>query len=493
MAQQVVFNAKELSDVYALKVLYDHLVSESFEHNLFFTGSVDDNRSREVLDSAPILGDDSSIDVVVNTISDIGNRQFGNMRVGIDTALLKNCAKPLSKSEKRELRTKYNIDSSKPVMVIGYANGSSEELELIKNFHKDASIYLVGSVSKLNLPEEMLESVHFVTQHGILKDYYAIADLSLNAHNLHRNHFPLHNFIEATEGGPLFMVPSINTKQYGYKELVKLGVIQECQDITDIVDKVRVYLSDFKGNLKHVRNRNKHIQNSRTKYLPLMKNVVLQTLGEAVNVPSFDEVNVSNLRSLVSVMHADSNWGRHISDDTTEDKFIFKPSRKENFLKPILLDSYFSSRHSFSKYIKTHLGEEALKGIKTTYLEKTSPANNYMPIISSLKHQFINDEEINLQGLNPYGIIPKINQINYESTGQKKLINEDISELSHFSIHGEKIPYIYSSKIGLSKTFEDLKKSGNNEERTSHLDRYLGLITPSMIEKAQEMYKALKN
>ncbi|RMF54380.1 hypothetical protein D6745_05450, partial [Candidatus Woesearchaeota archaeon] len=86
----VLFQVRELADLYALKTLYDflseHLPENGLNANLFFGGSINTERSREVLASSPTAEQlNDSIDAVVGCYSDIGD--CGDL--SIDISILK--------------------------------------------------------------------------------------------------------------------------------------------------------------------------------------------------------------------------------------------------------------------------------------------------------------------------------------------------------------------------------------------------------------------
>ena len=76
--KNLLLHVRELADLYALKSLYDYLAQKraegSLDARIFFGGSIDSERSREVLQNAPTRDQfqNSSIDAVVSCYSDMG-------------------------------------------------------------------------------------------------------------------------------------------------------------------------------------------------------------------------------------------------------------------------------------------------------------------------------------------------------------------------------------------------------------------------------------
>ena len=71
-------HVRELADLYALKTLYNYITQKradgSLDAKVFFGGSIDSERSREVLQNVPTRDQfqNSSIDAVVSCYSDMG-------------------------------------------------------------------------------------------------------------------------------------------------------------------------------------------------------------------------------------------------------------------------------------------------------------------------------------------------------------------------------------------------------------------------------------
>ncbi|MBI4016330.1 MAG: hypothetical protein HY363_01400 [Candidatus Aenigmarchaeota archaeon] len=136
----------------------------------------------------------------------------------IDASLLKNSALQLTKEQKESLRKKHNVVDKNKIAVISYTPASDCHsfkyiLEIIAALRGACLFYLVGETKIEHIPFDYREQVFCVNKKGILKDFYAIADVAINAENLHPRDITLHNFVEATEGGPLFMIKPKNTAQ----------------------------------------------------------------------------------------------------------------------------------------------------------------------------------------------------------------------------------------------------------------------------------------
>ncbi len=300
---RVLFNSGELADIYALRTLYDYVASQSLDVQLVFDGGGRhghlSTRQEEVLRGVPI-SDSGRADLRVSTISDIrSGGRAGDLLV--DIAILKNCAVPLSEEEKRALRAKYSVPSDLPVVVVGFAYPSSELSDLVGSLQDRARIYLVGHA---DAPGSANENVVVVAKHGVLKDYYALADAAVNAENLRHTSRPLHNFVEATEGGPLFMVPS-DCAQYGYLQLVRAGVIRECYSFKGLLEQLSAYLRN-PDRATHVERRSAHVAITRHAYLPVILSHIRNLLGQGQPLPSDLIVESGNFGT--RLMHPDSRW-----------------------------------------------------------------------------------------------------------------------------------------------------------------------------------------
>lgn len=360
--RNILLRVRELSELYALKTVYDYIAQKtesSLNGRVFFCGSIDSERSREVLQNAPARRrlELPSLDAVVSCYSDIG----GGGDLEIDSSILKNCVAPMSDSDKVDLKKKYGVELSGPVLVIGYASPSPDVIKVVQAASKHATVYLVGDGKQENyhLNPEAKARVHTIEKHGVLKDYYAMADVAINAHNLRHTSAPLHNFVEATEGGCLLMVPSSNTAQYGYKQLVTAGVIVECADLDDLAARAEYSLRNFDrdSNTRIVEARARHLTQSRDRYLPVIFSKIMGLIEEDIRILDSEDLEITLEEGRMRIMHPDSNWGQCYSP------FAINLDRsKEHFaLLHNILESYDSGIFESSKYLfPTEISEESL-------------------------------------------------------------------------------------------------------------------------------------
>src|SRR3989344_5689170 len=350
--KNILLQVRELADLYALKTLYDYLAQNAQEGivdvRLWLGGDIYSDRSREVLQNIPLKeqAKHSSIDTVVSCYSDLG----GSGDVEIDIYLLKNCVVPLSPEEKKELKQKYRVTSQEPVVVISYASPSSEVTKLIETVSKYATVYVVGSGNKedYKLSSEAERKVHVVRRHGVLKDYYALADAAINASNLFPSTSPLHNFVEATEGGPLFMAFSTNSAQYGYRQLVEAGAIVECADAEDVATKVKAFLQYFEGKERITKARARHLAQSREKYLPVIAAQIQRSMGEEVEHYPDTDLIISLEGDKVRMMHPDSNWSSYNAINKLTlpaGQYFHSLLQNRESYKDIFLHSFSKSKH----------------------------------------------------------------------------------------------------------------------------------------------------
>jgi hypothetical protein len=314
--KKIVFEAGELADAYCLRTLYDALRERNFEERkdvkIYFRVSAL-NPFSSILKDGPI--DESSCELgtslYVQTYCDFKYKEHDSKNLSIDIAVLKNCALPMSCEEKEKVREILGIETERPVVVISY---SKCNLDLVYSFvnstQEFSEIYLIDG-HHYNLPKS--KNIHVVNLWGIMKAYYAVADVSVNAKNLVKNDYFLHNFVEATEGGPLFMVPPEEKyqRQYGYKELSELEVIKNCESPEDLTAKVSKYLQRpieqiREENEAHCGKRAEHILQTREKYLPIIESEIERMLaGEHSSSRELIVKNEGNGRIL---QHPDSWW-----------------------------------------------------------------------------------------------------------------------------------------------------------------------------------------
>lgn len=314
LTRTILLEADELADAYALRTLYDYLKFNSFEERndveLVFAK---DNAEHSVLEDCKFLEEDiSSDDLLIRTYSDINRILCADcIDLRIDISILKNCAFFLSSEEKLRLRWKYKLETEKPVLVVGYADCDERNVKtLVNEVSKLSRIYLMGDMST---PKGAI----VVKKYGILKDYYAMADASVNAANLVIDIDVMHNFVEATEGGPLFMVSPDEKyrKQFGYKELSRKKLIRNCRSFDDLLNKLVAYLDRpleeiIEEKREHLGKRVRHIMKSRDKYLPAIESLIEKILNEKAKTLKSGLILENNNYLL---RHPETDWG--VCDD----------------------------------------------------------------------------------------------------------------------------------------------------------------------------------
>lgn len=305
----VQFYVGELAEAYGLKTLYDYVKTVAMNADIFFYNGCSRSRSTEILAGCEQKFLATNIDLEVCGFADISHYSNDASRtLRVDLAILKNCAVPLTAEQKSQLRKKYGIDNARPVLVVGFADSSCELASVVEELCKEANIYLVGNQYDLPLNwHKIYGNFHTVTTHGVLKDYYAIADLAITACDLQKRTSHLHNFVEATEGGPLFLVKPGNTAQYGYKELKQAGAIQECDSLDELIKRASAFVRDFNGNEDHVVKRTTHIQETRKKYLPAIVAHMHWLLGRKIRIPKSD-LRLKDQRINQLLCHPDTKW-----------------------------------------------------------------------------------------------------------------------------------------------------------------------------------------
>ena len=264
--------------------------------------------------------------LILTGYSDIaGQTPFGRF-VAVDMAVLKSCAPPITKEKRAQLKRTYHVEEERPILVVGFPglatgiSGQSPVLdELVENLSNDAQIYFVGTLYSGSEHYSRL-GVKVIDCIGILKDYYAMADLAFIKNNLGPFEAHMHNFVEATEGGPLFVVPGITT-QYGYKQLVERRVIREARDLQDLIAQAKVYLRNPKR--EEVRQaRAEHIRETREVYLTDLLRFFKKILGLSEEPPTSDlmaqTIFIDNERGITEpfarVFHPETQW-THVTED----------------------------------------------------------------------------------------------------------------------------------------------------------------------------------
>lgn len=329
MTKKVLLNPNELADRYALKILYDWLTPLYAHRRLerrvqfaFYETPGDSPREQEVTGSAKKSAD-PICDLCIGCYSDVSDgleypdiaRTYPeNARtLGIDISILKNSAIPLKSETKKSLRTELGIIAGQPVAVISYPNQSVEIGKVINALWPYTNIYILNWSYPLcgllhGLPDGAMKKIHFVNEFGILKKYYACADLAFIGSNLAESYSYMHNFIEATENGPLFAIPPM-TRQYGFKELADVGVIRRCNDLDTLLTQSLEFVRHFKDNKEHCAKRSEHIRQTRRKYLPVIGSYVDYMLNMA-RKPLKSELKAVRFRNGqdIQLCHPSTSW-----------------------------------------------------------------------------------------------------------------------------------------------------------------------------------------
>jgi len=330
----VILQHDELAEFYALRTLYDYVQKKAPVFKCFFEkrpGSyVPAKLYNGLLISEWTVNEFNNGISLYSDVSFIPDNQGQVPRnLNIDISILKNSVKPLTLEEKLKLRSKYKVDSSKPVLVLSYVDSEvlKHEFELLREVGNSANIILVGSLTKSALKNrdrqeviDGLESlkqyshIKCVTADGVLRDYYALADAAINCANLvWNNEDQMHNFVEATEGGPLFMVKPAITSQYGFKELVDAGAIRLYNKTGRLIEAVARHLRNFKGNGAHHIARSQHLIGSRAKYLPVLVDCMDYMFNDSVQFPkNFAGLETETFKTgkgkIFRVYHRDTYW-----------------------------------------------------------------------------------------------------------------------------------------------------------------------------------------
>jgi DNA-binding transcriptional MerR regulator len=298
--------------------------SRDFAHLEKFNCCINESGVGECFKSDRCLSFDEKLTwsgVTVTGYSDVGSylQNRSERTIIIDHSILKNCVKPTTKEKKSELRKKYNIQEDKPVVVVGFGGfcfPSSLE-SIVRSLRKYNSVYLVGSVG-VNL--DLVDAKFRVNSEGVLKDYYALADVAMISKNTYLNvscESPLHNFVEATAGGPLFLVKPINTAQYGYRQLVQREVIREAQSADDLIAKIKKYLENPEEE-KVRAQRTQHLNSSRDLYLPEISRLLNRVINEsqeyfqsdllAETLPPTKSWFFKKYSSKIAIGHPETKW-----------------------------------------------------------------------------------------------------------------------------------------------------------------------------------------
>ena len=330
MATEVWLKPSELADVYALRTLYDYAVQAAPEMKLGFINATNlDGKDvpSHLLKGIPQSNDIRDHDNVITVHSDIGNHTRYPHLLEVDASLLKNSVIPKTDGERKKLRRKYSVRSAKPVLVISYSINSFEVLDIINAVKGLARVIMVGGTTRSDLEASRKEYaargkmqntsldnivMRYVTKRGFLRDYYALADASVNCCNLRPTASAMHNFVEATEGGPHFIVHPINPEQYGFKELKKARAIRAFRSKNILIRGLVQYLTHFHGREKTSQMRSEHLKCTRETYLPLILDYARHVFcgkkkpKSSLKVECLDDGH----QRIIRLTHPDTDWGR---------------------------------------------------------------------------------------------------------------------------------------------------------------------------------------
>jgi len=310
MLENLVLNVTELADTYGAVTLIDNL-GESY--NYYFPSTLDKTDLQILSKSIQEIKYNSQITESIEIIflSDIcphflnSNSEKG---LAIDLSILKAAKKPHTEEEKKLIMKKYGIEKKdKPLVVIGNTHYDGADLpKMIKGIEKYAQIIISGSNhSSLSLKEHFqISDVQEIGGYGILADLYSIADIVIPFDDARSKRMqPLHNFFEQTQGGPSFFIPPLNKEQYGFKYFKDNKLVFLCNHTEEIIEKVKNYAKNFKGNEIHQKKWLEHQKITEETYMPKIKNI-LNYLG----------TKKQNKNKYFQYKHSETNWGRNFPD-----------------------------------------------------------------------------------------------------------------------------------------------------------------------------------
>ncbi|MDP2750633.1 MAG: hypothetical protein Q8O89_07420 [Nanoarchaeota archaeon] len=286
----------DMASCYAQRTLYDHL-SENPIFNISLREEMHAVSNHNILPSS-LLTTEPGFSVGMH--HDFPTGKPAN--VEIDVAILKNCAKPYTEAQKAEIKTKFGIKKDETVITIGYPQTNAQLAKRIFDVFKNTKIFASGTSSCSF--ENYMSHVTF-TGLGLLKQAYAVADIALDGSCIDTSKNRMHNFVEMTEGGPLFFVPPTETRQYGYQTFVDIGIMNICKDAEEIIGRIKTYLENTEPD-EHVKKRAEHIQDAREKYLPVIESIILNKLGLADVIES--DLTITEINGCTRILHPESNW-----------------------------------------------------------------------------------------------------------------------------------------------------------------------------------------
>ena len=307
MEKKVLLYSRELSDTYALKTLEDYVTKNNTDINFVFNADKS-SREKEVIGNSHYAEFSYLYDLALIPLSDLlvaSSRIPSKKILGIDTALLKNCAEPIDHNKRKELRTQYDMQSELPIITIGYAHDDLDNVErIVSKFHKKSKIVVVDSYRK-----QFDHPVRAVEEVGALKDYYAMSDLNLSGKHFSKYKESLNNFVESTEGGPFYIIKPKKTGQYGYKELVSSGNIKEFHFLSYLIRDIEKYIKNFNPDitLKHHQSHSLHISQTRSEYLPQILDIITSLAnGQNPSPLKHSNLKLRHKKDYIEILHKDT-------------------------------------------------------------------------------------------------------------------------------------------------------------------------------------------
>jgi len=347
--KNIALRVHEISDSYALETLYHELKKAFPEDNLYFSCNTD-KTARAIVSKYSLLEKGNIqpdyklyfsrpglvIQVMSDTTEDLARYESGPFKtLCVDVSLLKAMRVLPSPSELKRIKKQYGLEAiDESLATMGWLSmhqtlGMDNEAKKIVESEKVESARLIRSIAKTahlivtpprcpypslkyyKLGRQTLSNITEVAGFGNLAKLYAVADVAFSGHNLRIHGGRLNNFFEQSQGGPVFMVPPKNTKQYGYREFVEEGMIKPCKNVEEIIKEGTEFLQELesKPELK-ARHRQKclaHRRKTRKQFLPEIFERIRYLLesGEEKQVYTY--------------IHPESNWeGRYFAKNPIE-------------------------------------------------------------------------------------------------------------------------------------------------------------------------------
>jgi len=207
------------------------------------------------------------------------------------------------------------VSADKPVLTLSYGyHGGAEMVGAIhETLGSDVEFYMFDLSHEQD--QALPPNAHHIHGRGILRYYHALADLSLNGHNLSSSPWRLHNFVEETEGGPHFLVPPDDVRQYGYAQLQEAGVVRECEDFSDLLEKIQEYVALLRSpasraalRMAHRKARNAHLRKTRKTYMPLLSSCITTMLSDPAELVEAADLRIERIGNCVRVIHPETVW-----------------------------------------------------------------------------------------------------------------------------------------------------------------------------------------